>query len=138
MIKYRRGFKFQLSEGFVCTVHEDLAPEVGPISIPFIRLGMEGRLVILAGYAWDGPSRPAFVTRNFMQASLVHDALYELIRKKFIPFTKHHRRLADLELIRHAKASGMSWIRRQWVYIALRTFAAAAADPKNRREEITT
>jgi hypothetical protein len=33
------------------------------------------------GYAWNGPSGPTLDTRNFMRGSLVHDALYQLMRE---------------------------------------------------------
>lgn len=52
---------------------------------PFVQIYPDGRLVIKKGYAWDGPSGPSIDTKNFMRGSLVHDALYQLLRYN-IPF----------------------------------------------------
>ena len=38
-------------------------------------------LYISKGYSWDGPSGPAIDTPDWIKASLVHDALYQLIRE---------------------------------------------------------
>lgn len=52
---------------------------------PFIQLDAEGHLTISKHYAWDGASGPTIDTRNSMRASLVHDALYQLLRMKLLP-----------------------------------------------------
>ena len=55
-------------------------------SLPGIMsLNESGCLQIAAGYAWDGASGPTIDTRNSMIASLVHDALYQLIREDNYP-----------------------------------------------------
>jgi hypothetical protein len=41
----------------------------------------KGRLVIRKGYAWDGASGPVFQTKTLVAASLLHDALYQIIRE---------------------------------------------------------
>ncbi len=138
MIEYRRGLKYQLARNYVTVVSKHLVRKYNIKNGDFITLDTEGVLAIRAGYAWDGPSGPTIDTRNFMEASLVHDVLYELMRKVHIPFGKSERIAADMELIRIAKAEGMSWLRRKWVYLALRAFAASSADPDNKREVIKT
>jgi hypothetical protein len=47
----------------------------------FVVFTMDGYLTINSGYAWDGPSGPTFDTPSTMRASLVHDAIYQLIRE---------------------------------------------------------
>lgn len=55
----------------------------------------DGQLTIHAGYEWDGASGPTIDTPSTMRASLVHDALYELIRKGLldIKYKEHADRL---------------------------------------------
>ena len=74
-----------------------------------------------------------------MEGSLVHDALYQLIRAGLIPNADGiERHAADAELLHHNKAAGMSWYRRLWVNLGVRVFASFAASPKNKRKVYTT
>lgn len=86
-------------------------------------------LLIKAGYAWDGPSGPTLDTPSFMRGSLVHDVLYQLMRERQIP--RSFRRDADQILVDICKQDGMSWIRRRWVYAAVRLFGGKFAKPRN-------
>lgn len=139
MIKYRKGYKYQLAQDYTTTVSRHLCPFDGAVACPFITLDFDGLLRIKAGYAWDGPSGPTFDTPNFMEGSLVHDALYQLIRAGLIPNVDDiERHAADAELDHHNKAAGMSWPRRKWVNFGVRTFASFAADPANKRKVIFT
>jgi len=49
-----------------------------------LKADSDGGLLIKAGYSWDGPSGSAIDTKNFMQGSLVHDALYQLLRENIL------------------------------------------------------
>lgn len=144
MIKYRKGgYKYQLAEDCRTLVGKHLCTSIdevrGFVSCPFVKLYRGGALEIQAGYAWDGPSGPTIDTLNFMEGSMVHDALYQLIRAKLIPNVDDiERHAADAELEHHNKAAGMSWLRRKWVNLGVRTFASFAADPANKRKVITT
>lgn len=89
-----------------------------------------GTLLIKKGYCWDGASGPAIDTANFMGASLVHDALYQLMREGVIP--RSFRKTADKILREICLADGMSKPRAWWVYIAVRIGAGKSA--KRRRE----
>lgn len=123
MIRYVEGYEYQLHDDY--TVQTAVRPE-GFILTRFIRLDMDGVLSIVAGYAWDGPSGPAIDSRNFMRGSLVHDALYQLMREGHLDAGKW-RAVADEELVRLCKEDGMWALRRAWVLAAVRTFAARAA-----------
>ncbi len=141
MIKYRKGYKYQLAENYERMVSIHLAPRHGDIEEEFITLRrndetLQGILQIKSGYAWDGPSGPTFDTKNFMEGSLIHDAIYQLIRMKRLPFDNATRIAADDEIILSCKEHGMSWPRRKWVWIGLRLFAKSAANPKHRRKVI--
>ncbi len=93
----------------------------------------EGKFLVLAhgiltlkpGYMWDGPSGPTVDTENFIRASLVHDALYQLIREGVLPI-KPYRKKADKLLLEICEKDGMSWFRRRYVYYAVRQFGGSA------------
>ena len=82
-ISYKKGYKYQLVEAY--TVKISIRPKKSVASpSEFIVLTADGLLTINKGYAWDGPSGPALDTCNFMRGSLVHDALYQLMREKLL------------------------------------------------------
>ena len=76
-MKYRKGYKYQLADDY--TIQIDTKPPE-EIETQFISLSIDGLLTIKDGYAWDGPSGPTIDTPNFMTPSLVHDAIYQLMR----------------------------------------------------------
>ena len=80
-------------------------------------------LLIKQGYSWDGPSGPARDTNNFMRASLVHDALYQLIEESQLH--KKHRKDADKAMRKICKEDGMGGPRRFWTYWAVRIFGGS-------------
>jgi hypothetical protein len=122
-IVYRGGYKYQLVDDY--QVRIDILPAAF-ILTPFIRLDTDGLLSIVSGYAWDGPSGPAIDTKNFMRGSLVHDALYQLMReRKLDPETQ--REPADRILQRICLEDGMSSIRAWWVYTGVRFGGGPAA-----------
>lgn len=127
-IYYKRGYKYQLAKKY--TIDTMIFPGRN-IKSSYIELDITGTLIIKSGYAWDGPSGPAIDTYNFMRGSLVHDALYQLMREGLLD--KHYREKADEELRRICREDGMSWIRAWWVYCGVRKGAGFAADPKNKR-----
>ena len=89
------------------------------------RLHSTGQLIVLRGYAWDGPSGPTIDTKSFMRASMVHDVFYQCLREGLLPPSR--RKLADQELVRYAKLDGMNPIRRFYAFWSLRAFAGGAA-----------
>jgi hypothetical protein len=132
MIKYKAGYKYQLAEEYqVLILIKGKTISHGPI-----KLTVAGWLTIKKGYAWDGPSGPAIDTKNFMRGSLVHDALYQLMRKKRIG-SKKYRGVADSLLRQMCLEDGMSRIRAWWVYKSVVWFGASAADPSNKKEILT-
>ncbi|MCP4706191.1 MAG: DUF1353 domain-containing protein, partial [candidate division Zixibacteria bacterium] len=90
----------------------------------------DGKLIISKGYVWDGPSGPTIDTLNFMRGSLVHDALYQLMREKLLDY-KTDRKDADDLLRVMCKDDGMSSIRAWWVYKAVRWWGEKSAKPPN-------
>ncbi|MHC4377405.1 MAG: hypothetical protein ACYS26_12465 [Planctomycetota bacterium] len=130
---YRRlaGYRYQTLEPFELRLHLPLVlPEPARIpdleGAPWVRLGRRGKLTIRAGYAWNGPSGPAIDTRDFMRASLVHDALYQLMRAGELDH-RDWRAWADRVLRDLVIADGMSSVRASWVHATARWFGARYA-----------
>lgn len=98
-------------------------------STSLLRLSREGKLLVLDGYAWDGPSGPAIDTTNFMRGSLVHDVLYQLIRLGQLDSS--WRDHADKILRELCIEDGMSTVRAWWVYTSVKSFAQRAARPSS-------
>jgi hypothetical protein len=90
---------------------------------PFISV-ISGYLILKAGYAWDGPSGPTLDSKDFMRGSLVHDAIYQLIREGIIP--RECKDAADDLLIALCKADGMGAIRRWYVLQAVKRFGVSS------------
>lgn len=117
-IAYKDGYNYQLKENY--TLDIPLTPPV-TITTDYIQLTTDGKLLIIKGYAWDGPSGPAIDTPSFMRGSLVHDALYQLIREGHLDREKH-RKVADKILREICKEDGMWILRTWWVYKFVRWF----------------
>ena len=120
--RYRKlkGYKYQLLEDYSLEV--DIYPR-DPIATHFLLLMPSGLLRIRKGYAWDGASS-AFDSADFMRGSLVHDALYQLIREGYL--AKTHRKYADILLRDICTEDGMNRVRAWYVYHAVRLFAGFA------------
>ena len=124
-IFYKAGYKYQL--------HQDYAQAI-PVSpdalvfTPYLALTTAGILLIKAGYAWDGPSGPTVDSKNFMRGSLVHDALYQLIRLGKLPLET--KQVADELLHAMCLEDGMSRIRASWVLLGVRLGGGASRLPK--------
>lgn len=85
----------------------------------YLSLTMEGKLIIGSGYQWDGASG-GIDTQNTMRASLIHDALFQLIREKVLP--REFRKNADLMYYQILRNDGMSLVRAKLHYYAVRLF----------------
>ena len=128
-IAYKAGYKYQLKED--CVTRIDIEPDDNVIT-QFLELTTGGALTIRKGYAWDGPSGPTFDTLNFMRGSLVHDALYQLMRERHLDEDTYRER-ADRLLQKICKEDGMSTLRAWWVYQGVHLFGEPSADPANDR-----
>lgn len=131
-IVYQSGYKYQLKQDYTVDIPIRPSEDIGLLH-GFISLNTDGKLFIKSGYAWDGPSGPTIDTRNFMRASLVHDALYQLMREGYLD-GDIYRKKADLLLREHCMEDGMSAIRAWWVYQGVRFGGGPAADPDKRRQ----
>jgi len=143
-IKYRdlTGYKYQLAEDYEIGISgafgqvRERSVMMHPAKRPMIRLtrlvGNPGcsLLWISAGYSWDGPSGPTIDTPNFMRGSLVHDALYQLIRERLIPVAFKDE--ADQVLRKICLQDGMSALRAWIVYQGVKRFAGFATANRDR------
>ena len=114
MIKYKAGYKYQLAADYsvwLC-VHPKEYAEAG-----YVALTGDGLLTIKAGYAWDGPSGPTFDTKSAMRGSLVHDALYQLIRLELLPAEK--KDAVDMLYVQLCREDGMNWFRAAYHWLGL-------------------
>lgn len=137
-IRYRSGYKYQLAEEYSLPVRvnfqqsilkahrstDDAEAREG-IETEYIDLSVDGVLTVKSGYAWDGPSGPTFDTKSFMRGSLVHDALYQLMRGGYLP--ESCREDADQELHRICREDGMNRFRAWYVLLGVRKAAGFAA-----------
>ncbi|WP_273430243.1 hypothetical protein [Chitinibacter tainanensis] len=114
----RRTYKYTLD-----TPYQLLTPlrPLEAVGNGFLRLHPDGTLAIAAHYSWDGASGPMPDLPSIVRGSLVHDALYQLIREGALA-AKPHRREADQLLRSLCLADGMSYLLAQWVYLCVRVF----------------
>lgn len=127
-ITYRklRKYKYQLLADF--SIEIDIKKEAAN---DFIQLASDGNLIIKEKYAWDGPSGPTIDTKSFMRASLVHDALYQLIREGKLN-RKSDRKAADQILKRLCKKDNMWSFRAAYSYLGVRWFGRSSAKPNDK------
>ena len=95
---------------------------------------MDGWLSIGSGYAWDGMSG-AYDTMNSMLGSLVHDALYQLMRRGHL--SRSERYAVDWIFYSILRAKGMWKFRAWYIYRMVVKAAAFAADPDNVKPILT-
>lgn len=90
----------------------------------------DGMLTLKKGYAWDGASG-GVDTKDIMRASLVHDALCQLIWLAALPASR--QKDADKELRRLCIEDGMAGWRATYVYWAVRAYAPFKRNPDEPR-----
>jgi len=121
-----RKYKYQLMEDYGLTIDIKLEND---IDFKFLSLSSSGLLTIRKAYAWDGPSGPSIDTRNFMRGSLIHDALYQLMRLSALDYRTHRKRTDEI-LRETCKEDGMSSFRAWYVYQGVRLFGECNARPR--------
>ena len=129
-IRYRADYKYQLANDYSISI--SIKPKSN-IDTDFISLDVHGNLLVKKGYAWDGPSGPVIDTDENMRASLVHDALYQLMRNEYL-VTRTHRKAADQLFKDICKEDGVSNWWASAYYKALRKYGKPAASPQNKKK----
>ncbi len=129
-IRYKSDYKHQLADPYQITV--SIQPREA-IKTDYIDLDTSGNLTIRKSYAWDGPSGPVVDTVQNMRASLVHDALYQLMRNNKIS-SRTHRKTADQLFRDMCKQDGVPSHTANLYYQALRKFGKPAAATENKKK----
>lgn len=132
-LKYSKGFKYQVNREiwFKTKITGHSA------SWKWLSLTSDGWLYIQSGYCWDGASGPTIDSKSSMRGSLVHDALYQLMRREKIPRDEKTRQKVDEELRTWCMKDGMlKCIARVWFW-AVQKFAKSASHPDNKRKTYT-
>ena len=113
-IRYRGVYKYQLYSPYT---HDIGLHQSETFEDQFFRWS-DSCLTMKAGYAWDGPSGLTWDTDTFMRGSLVHDAMYQLMRCG--DMDRNYRKHAD-ELLRDICIEDGMWkFRANYVYRAVR------------------
>lgn len=129
-IRYKAGYKYQLALQYRCQT--GIYPRGGRTACPpFVTLTDRGELLVEPGYAWDGASGPVPDTRQNMRASLVHDALYQLLRLEYLQ--ESLRKKVDALFRKMCQEDGVWWGMPTLYYVGLRWFAGYAAHRDNAR-----
>jgi hypothetical protein len=115
--KKRRTYKYFLASSYRFATGWQLPTTING---PFLQLDADGTLHIAAKYAWDGASGPMPEMRSILRASLVHDALYQLMREDYLD--QSHRAAADEILYQLCRSDGMNILLAYWVYFCVRCF----------------
>lgn len=123
---YRRVYKYKLERAY------EMDTPIKPpgrlaVSGDWVVLESVGRLSIKANYAWDGPSGPTIDSPEFMRGSLVHDALYQLMREDLLD--RGFRDAADRLLEAVCREDGMSRFRAAQVYFFVKNFGQHRSFP---------
>lgn len=129
-IRYKAGYKYQLHETY--TEHVYIRPAAG-IETRYISLTVDGYLEVRVGYAWDGPSGPTIDSLSSMRGSLVHDALYQLMRMGLLDPRKW-KNPADLLFEKMLVEDGMWEWRARWWYRGVAGFAEGATLAKSQKK----
>ena len=125
-IEYRSGYKYQLASDYALVIN--IIPDENKVS-EFIHLDTTGKLTVKNGYAWDGTSGPVIDSDQNMRASLVHDALYQLMRQSLI--SQDNKKKADKVFRRLCKEDGVSGFVAQIYYLGLKIGGKRSTKPKN-------
>lgn len=78
-------YKWRLNETYVYFI--PIKDFNGHGANDYVSITQHGKLFIKKGYCWDGASGPTWDTDSCRRGSMVHDALYQLIREGIIPKT---------------------------------------------------
>jgi hypothetical protein len=116
-------YKYQLA----ATIHFDTGIKGYSFIATYLGMTPSGTLIIREGYIWNGASGPTFDTMDSMKGSLIHDALYECMRRGLLPLTIREK--ADRILHDVCTSEGMLKKRADLWYDMVQKFAEGSARP---------
>lgn len=116
-MKYKSGYRYKLDEAYL---HE-LPFDVFDASINGWVVIVDHRLAVANGYAWDGASTGLpWTPKKWLRPSLVHDALYQLIREGQLPMER--RADADMVFYQLLRENQVNVLLAFPAYLAVRLF----------------
>ena len=125
-----KRYKYQTTEEYSQEVN--IQPE-NPVGNDYIQLAPSGLLIIHKHYSWDGAT--AFPDRkDIMRGSLVHDALYQLMREGHLE--QDQRNNADRLLEKMCREDGMPAPLCKAVYSAVKHFGKGAAKQTDNPQDV--
>ena len=126
-----KGYKYKLEEDVIV----QLKFISGTIDHPFVTLDALSLLTIKKGYTWDGASFITFDTKSSMKSSLVHDALYQMMREGLL--SRDYRNYVD-ELLRDISIEeGMwKWRANLWYRVVQKYAFKSSISRKNPRNKV--
>ena len=130
-IEYRSGYKYQLADDY--SIKTGIKPPKNINDKGFIKLDKDGNLTVAKGYAWDGTSGPVEDTKENMRASLIHDALYQLMRHSYLE-ADDYKRKADKLFKKICIKDGVSKMMANIYYFALKHGGKPSTEPKNKKK----
>lgn len=119
MLSYKKGYKYRVIKNVAFNLFKFGIYSSKKIDNKYYSL-VEGVLTIKEGYSWDGASGGMVDTKGVLVPSLVHDCLYEMIRKGHL--SKDYRKSADRTFLELMKERGVNIVRRNIAYRAVRMF----------------
>jgi hypothetical protein len=132
-MKYRslNSYKYQVMGD--CSVQTNICPLEGLI-FRFMELSTTGELLIRQGYAWDGVTGLLSTPNKYLRGSLVHDALYQLMRLSALD--QSSRILADQALEHLCLEDGALRIIAKCLYCIVRLTGSRYSTPEPMPEVI--
>jgi len=118
------NYKYQVIEDI--TIQTEIK-NIGDSGNPYVNITADGLVRISKGYSWDGPSGPTIDTKTFIRGSLIHDALYQLMREGYVD--RKYRDYSDRLLRDICIDVGMNRFRAWYIYISLKWFGEKNAKP---------
>jgi len=131
-MKYRLLGNYKYQNLDTITIQTEI--KIGNIGNSYININSDGLLTISKGYSWDGPSGPTIDTKTFMRGSLIHDALYQLMRDGYI--NRKYRDYSDKLLKQICIEDGMNKFRSWYIYTSLKWFGNKNAEPNKKYKKI--
>lgn len=133
-IFYRSGYKYQLAKDY-CIETRIRPPK--EIEMQFISMKKDGTMIVKNGYAWDGTSGLIIDTDGNLRASLVHDALYQLMRNGKLKPRKKYKDKVDKLFRRMCKDDNVLSPIAQLYYEALKKLGNPSTEPANIKKTYT-
>lgn len=127
-IAFKKGYKYQLEDAF--SLQTSVLPPKH-IDTHFIRLTAEGNLTLARSYAWDGATGVPDIP-SMIRASLVHDALYQLMRHDLLDLGAY-RKQADQLMRQLCVEDGMNPLLANAAYVSVRLLGEHHARRESRK-----